>query len=471
MTQHSNNALPAISLNISLKANEAHDQDNDELGLANNTNGNAQAVPSLWGIPLKYISLVTLALQNSLLTIIMHYSRVSTPPSRAYSAATAVLMNELLKGSISLLIAFSRIELPSIPQASYKDISQTTSYPASWFAPRLVSARIRRLWKDVFSADCWKLSIPAILYVIQNNLQYVAASNLDAATFQVSYQMKILTTAGFSVLLLRKRLAPTQWLALLFLAIGVGIVQIQGSTSHSAVIINDMNAMKGFLAVAAACFTSGLAGVYFEMVLKNSQADLWVRNVQLSLFSLLPAIAPILYDHGSEGFSAFSTLFRNFGFWAWATVLVQVLGGLITAMVIKYSDNILKGFATSLSIVISFLASVALFNFQMTFTFILGSVVVLIATWLYNQQPKPKPNILVTTTDHQLWTFNPSEKELSSPAVFVAPQVPDHSPQGTLSLSTSRSLSSSSVSLSSMSLHSSPQLEARILDNKETRTF
>ncbi|KAG5220876.1 UDP-galactose transporter [Salix suchowensis] len=450
MTQHPNNALPAISLNISLKANEAHDHDNDELGLANNTNGNAQAVPSLWGIPLKYIS---------------------------FNERTA-------EGRHFPVDRFLTHRATIDPQASYRDISQTTPYPTS----RLVSARIRRLWKDVFSADCWKLSIPAILYgalnalldcitgidhlkhlVIQNNLQYVAASNLDAATFQVSYQMKILTTAGFSVLLLRKRLAPTQWLALLFLAIGVGIVQIQGSTSHSTAMINDMNAMKGFLAVAAACFTSGLAGVYFEMVLKNSQADLWVRNVQLSLFSLLPAIAPILYDHASEGFGAFSTLFRNFGFWAWSTVLVQVLGGLITAMVIKYSDNILKGFATSLSIVISFLASVALFNFQMTFTFVLGSVVVLIATWLYNQQPKPKPNILVTTTDHRLWTFNPSEKELSSPAVFVAPQVPDHSPRGTLS--TSRSLSSSSVSLSSMSLHSSPQLEPRILDSKENRTF
>jgi Nucleotide-sugar transporter len=38
------------------------------------------------------------------------------------------------------------------------------------------------------SPDCWKLSIPAILYVIQNNLQFIAASNLDVATFQVSYQ-------------------------------------------------------------------------------------------------------------------------------------------------------------------------------------------------------------------------------------------------------------------------------------------
>lgn len=69
--------------------------------------------------------------------------------------------------------------------------------------------------------------------MIQNNLQYVAASNLDAATFQVSYQMKILTTAGFSVLLLRKKLLSTQWIALLFLAIGVGVVQIQSGCAKS----------------------------------------------------------------------------------------------------------------------------------------------------------------------------------------------------------------------------------------------
>ncbi|KIJ69314.1 hypothetical protein HYDPIDRAFT_80759 [Hydnomerulius pinastri MD-312] len=327
-------------------------------------------VPSLCGVPLKYISLVTLAVQNSLLTIIMHYSRVSIPPSQSYSAPTAVLLNELLKGAISLAIAFTNID-------------RSTSYTSD--TPQL------GITTGLFSPDCWKLSIPAILYVIQNNLQYVAATNLEAATFQVSYQMKILTTAAFSVLLLRKQLSASQWLALLFLAIGVGIVQIQTGASDTAQAASSllfqgtsMNALKGFLAVVAACFTSGLAGVYFEMVLKNSQSDLWIRNVQLSAFSLLPALVPIILTRPSDS-GLISSLFQNFGAWAWATVGIQVLGGLVTAMVIKYSDNILKGFATSLSIVISFLASVALFDFQITFTFILGSVVVLIATWLYNQ--------------------------------------------------------------------------------------
>ena len=326
------------------------------------------------------LRLVTLAVQNALLTLIMHYSRVSTAPQHTYSAASAVLLTELLKGFISLSVAFMRLD----PNGA----------SGSLWSPRVLLYRFRRLGKEVFRPDCWKLSIPAILYVIQNNLQFVAVSNLEAATFQVSYQMKILTTAGFSVLLLRKKLSPTKWLALLFLAIGVGIVQIQtgSSSGHSVANGHDMNAFKGFMAVVMACFTSGLAGVYFEMVLKNSQADLWVRNVQLSLFSLLPALVPILCSNATPTGPApgwLNQLFANFGVWAWATVLIQVLGGLLTALVIKYADNILKGFATSLSIVISFLASVALFNFQMTVTFVLGSTVVLVATWMYNQPEAP----------------------------------------------------------------------------------
>lgn len=211
--------------------------------------------------------------------------------------------------------------------------------------------------------------------------------------------MKILTTAAFSVLLLRRKLSSTKWLALLFLALGVGIVQIQNGSSQAATAIHhDMNAIKGFMAVVAACFTSGLAGVYFEMVLKNSQGDLWVRNVQLSLFSLLPALAAIVFSGPSSAASGplgwFDTnIFANFTAWAWATVFIQVLGGLLTALVIKYADNILKGFATSLSIVISFMASVVLFDFRMTITFVLGSTIVLVATWMYNQ-----PDVSSVTT-------------------------------------------------------------------------
>ena len=335
----------------------------------------------------------------------MHYSRVSTPPSQAYSPASAVLLNEILKGLISFSVAVIRVFN-----------SQESPYRRS------LLLSIRHVSHEIFSADSWKLSIPAILYVIQNSLQFVAISNLPVATFQVTYQMKILTTAAFSVVLLRKSLSTTKWMALCCLAFGVGIVQIQttsaSTTPHKSVNIpvgsahdaapvhiHIMSPLTGFGAVTAACFTSGLAGVYFEMVLKGSKADLWVRNVQLSLFSLVPALLPIIFsDHrNSQGF--FRDLLRNFGGWAWGTVAIQTFGGLITAVVIKYSDNILKGFATSLAIILSFLASVALFDFKLTPSFLVGSTTVLAATWMYNQ-PVGKETITISMPSKPSTPFN-----------------------------------------------------------------
>ncbi|KAF6765279.1 nucleotide-sugar transporter-domain-containing protein [Ephemerocybe angulata] len=427
--------------------------------------------PSIWWIPLKYLSLLTLALQNSSLSILMHYSRMPTvAASEPYSAAMAVLVSEMLKGTISLLFAFARVDSGVTPH----EMAPAAFSPYRRTLRDEVSSRSRKLWHEVFSGDCWKLSIPAILYVLQNNLQYSAASNLPAATFQVTYQMKILTTAIFSVILLRKRLSSTQWFSLFCLAIGVAIIQIQAGMQHhnaelAAVASSSspqtltMNPLKGFSAVAAACFTSGLAGVYFEMVLKNSKTDLWVRNVQLSFFSILPALAPIVVEYRSEaadvGGGVFATLFRNFTPAAWATILVQVLGGLITAIVIKYSDNILKGFATSLSIVISFIASVALFHFQVSPTFMLGSSIVLAATYLYNT---PTPfNRLVPSSPPQSTQWPPS---LPNDAKMDRLEV-----QSTSSYPSSRASSTltspmaSSTSLSSMA-QSTPYILPRVLE-------
>jgi UDP-sugar transporter A1/2/3 len=332
---------------------------------------------------------VTLSLQNAFLTIIMHYSRISTPPSRTYSAATAVLLNELLKCTISTFIALKRIdnslwESQRLPEGHSRGFTL------------FHRTRLAALRRNIFSSDCYKLAVPAILYVVQNNLQYVAVSNLDVATFQVTYQMKILTTAFFSVLILGKRLSRGKWGALILLAIGVGIVQIQAvsnaAPADAHLFERVMHPLRGFLAVTFACLTSGIAGVYFEFLVKSEGAtDLWTRNTQLSLFSIIPALIPVLLSPhpGMTWTEGVASRFSNFNGWALGTVLTQTFGGLVTAIVMKYSDNIMKGFATSLSIVLSFLASVALFNYTLSIGFVLGASTVLAATWVYNS-PTPE---------------------------------------------------------------------------------
>jgi len=161
-------------------------------------------------------------------------------------------------------------------------------------------------------------------------------SNLNAATFQVTYQLKILTTALFSVTLLNRTLSIQQWVSLILLTLGVALVQLPSASTTAASPISEedsgkhlrfsvpsltsgmhgedgMNATAGLIAVLVACMLSGLAGVYFEKVLKGSSATLWVRNVQLGFFSLFPAFfLGVLWKDGSQVFEKVPTLVHPF---------------------------------------------------------------------------------------------------------------------------------------------------------------
>ncbi|EEB09489.2 UDP-galactose transporter Gms1 [Schizosaccharomyces japonicus yFS275] len=226
------------------------------------------------GIPMKYISLVLLTFQNSALILILHYSCIMPGyEDKRYITSTAVLLNELIKLSVCSAVAYNQFR---------KNAG--------------ADARKNAFLREIFSNDSWKLAIPAFLYTLQNNLQYVAAGNLPAATFQVTYQLKILTTALFSVLLLGRRLSLMKWCSLVVLTAGIAVVQLQNLQGGSSSEENsELNAKTGFVAVIVACLISGLAGVYFEKVLKGTKSSLWIRNIQLSFFSLVPCVFTIFW--------------------------------------------------------------------------------------------------------------------------------------------------------------------------------
>jgi UDP-galactose transporter len=345
-----------------------------------------------------------LVFQNSALILIMHYSRIMPPVNgERYFTSTAVFLNEVMKLAISLSMALYEIATnPKTPE---------TSTAAGLFS---------ELGRAVFTNDSWKLAIPAMLYTLQNSLQYVGVSNLDAATFQVTYQLKILTTALFSVMLLGRSLSLRRWLSLFLLMLGVAIVQIptdthrhqhvlsikdlrDGVAFHSPRSIWDLkelgNAAAGRLsklkrsatyegidedyasahpevsagiglaAVIAACVLSGLAGVFFEKILKDPQgshnASVWIRNVQLSFYSLWPALFIGVFFKDGEHIAK-TGFFTGYNWVVWLAIVLQAAGGVVVALVIKYTDNLAKNFATSISIIVSFLASVMFFDFHIT---------------------------------------------------------------------------------------------------------
>lgn len=309
-----------------------------------------------------------------------------------YIASTAIFMNEILKLSICLtasLYEMSRTMSPSLPATSlFSSVSGAT-----------------------FTGDSWKLAVPACLYVAQNFFQFIAISNLDAATFQVTYQFKILPTALFSVLILKRRLSLRKWVALALLMIGVAIIQIPTSDPHLApfkityphwhvprsfqgwqnagavaanhmqkrsatyegiaedegLVLPQMNPAVGFTAAIAGCTVSALASIYFEKILKDSTntSSLWIRNVQLAFYSLFPSLfIGVMFVDGEE--IARQGFFVGYNWFVWLTISFQALGGLLVSLCIMYADNIAKTFAMSLSILVGLCASVWFFDFIVT---------------------------------------------------------------------------------------------------------
>lgn len=307
---------------------------------------------------LKWVCLVVLIIQNAATILLLRYVR--TTPGDKFISTTAIACQEIIKVLTSMVLLF--LESSSIAEVFQSINSQILKNPL----------------------DTLKTGVPAFLYTIQNNLIYVAISNLDAAVFQVTFQIKILTTAAFMVLLLNKSLRSTQWISLVILVLGISIIQVQNVNTSKAAD-NDSNPILGLFAVITACFLSGLAGVYFEKILKNSKVSIWVRNIQLGVFGTFFAlITSFASDHQSISEYGF---FFGYTPAVWINIVIQAAGGLLVALVIKYADNILKGFATSIAIIVSCVASAYLFGTIINLVFAFGTFLVVFSVVLYSYVP------------------------------------------------------------------------------------
>ena len=308
-------------------------------------------------INMKYISLVLLVVQNASLVLLTRYAKTRTGDQ--FVSTTAVVMSEFLKLLACLVITFFEMN---------RNVK-------AWMAH--LNDYLLVNWVDTL-----KVAVPAFIYMIQNNLAYVAIGNLPAATFQVSYQLKLLTTAIFSVVMLGKSLVSRQWLSLFLLFAGVSIVQVNGTKEASTESI-EQSQLIGMTAVLLACCSSGFAGVYFEKILKGTKASLWTRNIQLGLFGFLTGLIGAYAKDGDK-------IHQNGGFFfgytpiVWSVICCQAFGGLLVAVVIKYADNILKGFACSISIIVSAIVAYFIFEFQITGMFVIGTIFVCAAVYLYS---------------------------------------------------------------------------------------
>uniref|UniRef100_A0A673VZQ0 Solute carrier family 35 member A3a n=2 Tax=Salmo trutta TaxID=8032 RepID=A0A673VZQ0_SALTR len=228
-----------------------------------------------------------------------------------------------------------------------------------------------------------KLAIAFGIYTLQNNLLYVALSNLDAATYQV--RQPVMECVH------RRLVATLIWEDRHIVMTGAELWPSESLGDTEKEQMSQGSQFVGVVAVLVACCSSGFAGVYFERILKETKQSVWVRNIQLGMFGLVFGLMGMFVYNGERVRE--SGMFKGYNTITWTVVALQALGGLVIAAVIKYADNILKGFATSLSIILSTLISYFwLQDFDPTSVFFLGAVLVIVATFLYGYEDKPSPN-------------------------------------------------------------------------------
>jgi len=307
-------------------------------------------------------------------------------PTR-YINSTAVTLSEVLKVAVSVLAIYA--EARGLGGAARTVLATLLGSPA----------------------ELLRVCVPALLYTIQNNVIYAALAHLDAVSFQMAYQLKIVAAMLAQRVLLKKPASYARWVSVLILTLGVCLVQLSlkegdgdgedaapapapeaasadegGSGDPAAAAAAAAAAGRsrtlGLLACLVACGCSGLAGAFMELLLKGSTLSLPRRNLQVAAISVLIAAFHML-NRDADALRA-GGFFQGYTPLVWAMVALDAGGGLLVSMLLKYSSATMKNFAAPIGIILNCLLSFYRDkSFKPNKRFLLGTAMVILALGMY----------------------------------------------------------------------------------------
>ncbi|KJE90201.1 hypothetical protein CAOG_01543 [Capsaspora owczarzaki ATCC 30864] len=322
----------------------------------------------------------------------------------AYNVASVVLMTELCKLLISCTLALLTLGTRGV----------VGEVRAGAFKPRFFLL----------------LSVPALLYALNNNTAYYAQQAMDPVSFMVLCNFKIITTAILFRLIMNRSLSRNQWLAMPILLFSSILNSMAGLAKHSSIVdesAQDTNILLksalyvspyGLMLMVMYCTISGFAGVYAEYVLKSRMhASLHMQNIPLYLCGVVMNATAYFWSSSSTNaviddtalrlshsatslvwmLGPFARLFDGYNGWTWVIILTQAGNGLILSVVMKHSTNIVKLFMIALSMLLSTATSILAFDMSLSWEFVLALVLVLWAIALYHT-PAPASSAATMST-------------------------------------------------------------------------
>ncbi|XVF33211.1 hypothetical protein REPUB_Repub17cG0148800 [Reevesia pubescens] len=193
--------------------------------------------------------------------------------------------------------------------------------------------------------------IPSIIYLIHNNVQFATLMYVDTSTYQILGNLKIVTTGILFRLFLKKKLSNLQWIAIVLLAVGTTMSQVKGCGEASC----------------DSLFSAPIQG-----------------------FGAIFNMARLILDDFRGGFEKgpwWQRLFNGYSVTTWLVVLNLGSTGLLVSWLMKYADNIVKVYSTSMAMLLTMVLSVFLFSFKPTLQLFLGIIVCMMSLHMYFAPP------------------------------------------------------------------------------------
>lgn len=233
-----------------------------------------------------------------------------------------------------------------------------------------------RLWTTVDEVSVYP--IPAALYLVKNLLQYYIFTYVDAPGYQILKNLNIISTGVLYRIILKKKLSKIQWAAFILLCAGCTTAQLNPSSDHVL-----QTPFQGWMMAIVMALLSGFAGVYTEAIIKKRPSrNINVQNFWLYVFGMaFNAVAILVQDFDAVMNKGF---FHGYSTITVLMILNHALSGIAVSMVMKYADNIVKVYSTSVAMLLTAVVSVFLFNFHLSLAFFLGSTVVSVSVYLHS---------------------------------------------------------------------------------------
>ncbi|CAN1805167.1 CMP-sialic acid transporter 4 [Linum perenne] len=298
----------------------------------------------------------------------------------------------VLTSSQAILIVWSK------RAGKYEYSVTTANFLVETLKCMLSLAALARTWKNEGVTEDNRLSttfnevsvypIPAALYLVKNLLQYYIFAYVDAPGYQILKNLNIISTGVLYRMILKRKLSEIQWAAFVLLCAGCTTAQLNPSSDHvlQTPFQGWMMAILGSYNISSLqvmALLSGFAGVYTEAIIKKRPSrNINVQNFWLYVFGMaFNAVAILTQDFDAVINKGF---FHGYSFITVLMILNHALSGIAVSMVMKYADNIVKVYSTSVAMLLTAVAAVFLFGFHLSLAFFLGSTVVSVSVYLHS---------------------------------------------------------------------------------------